>query len=153
MSQRHKLTAEDAGLAEARVSAAGRDRLVVASTRRARAHRGRRPDRLPVVLLKIRTFQRLNERLAKSGSALCVFGYTRGQLWADGVRRSMVWFSCTDDLLIRAGLCSTIRFARGQLLFESGFFQATEHEADEITNGFGGAEIYLSTAELVDGFG
>src|SRR5260370_3487507 len=150
MSQKHKLTAEDAGLAEARVSAAGRDRLVVASTRRARAHRGMRPDRLPVVLLKIRTFQKLNEPLAKSWSSLCGFAYTRGKLRADGVRRSMIWFSCTDDLLIGAGLGSTIRFARVQLLFESGFFQATEHQPHELTNCFPGPEIYLPPADLVD---
>src|SRR5260370_6265941 len=152
MSQKHKLTAEDAGLAEARVSAAGRDRLVVASLRRARAHRGRRPDRLPGVLLKIRTFQRLDRRLAKSGSALCGFRYTRGKRLAYGVRRSMIWFGCTDNLLIGARLCSTIRFARGQLLFEDAFFQPAGHEADVITTRLGGAEIYLSTRGMVDGF-
>src|SRR6266568_6666735 len=41
----------------------------------------------------------------------------------------------------------------GCLFFESCLFEGTEHEGGEMADSFGGAELYLATAELVDGIG
>src|SRR5260370_19971709 len=41
----------------------------------------------------------------------------------------------------------------GCLLLKSGLFDGTEHERGEMADGFGGAELKLATAELVDGIG
>src|SRR6266852_9303809 len=41
----------------------------------------------------------------------------------------------------------------GCLFFEDGLFDGTEHEGGEMADGFGGAELELATAELVDGIG
>src|SRR5713226_5828169 len=61
---------------------------------------------------------------------------------------------CTSSLGLANGGGRASGFTPGGcLFFEDGLFDGTEHERGEMADGFGGAELELATAELVDGIG